>query len=63
MSNKCQTTGLNRNTVDKYYTNIDCVISCIESVKKYIKINYNDLIIEPSAGDGAFIDAIKSYTS
>lgn len=55
-----QTTGLQRNTIDKYYTNLDTVNMCIEYIKKYVIMNDNDLIIEPSAGDGAFIEGIKS---
>ncbi len=54
-----QTTGLNRDPVDKYYTNLNCVNLCINLVKKHIKFNPLDLIIEPSAGNGAFINAIK----
>jgi hypothetical protein len=58
-----QTKGLNRNTIDKYYT-IDIIAEmCINIVKKFIKINPDDLIIEPSAGNGSFIKGIKSLTS
>jgi hypothetical protein len=56
-------TGLTRNTNDKFYTNIDIVKMCVEYFKQHISINNNDLIIEPSAGDGAFIEQIKSMTS
>jgi predicted RNA methylase len=58
-----QTKGLKRNTIDKYYTK-DCVVElCLNLVKKYIQINTDDLIIEPSAGNGSFITGIKSLTS
>jgi len=58
-----QTKGVNRNTIDKYYTKNTVVDSCIDLVKKYIQINATDLIIEPSAGNGSFISAIKGLTS
>lgn len=55
-----QTKGLQRNTIDKYYTNPSTVNLCIEFIKNNIVIDDNDLIIEPSAGNGAFIAGIKS---
>jgi hypothetical protein len=58
-----QEKGLNRNTIDKYYTNPSVVDQCIELVKKYIVISNDDLIIEPSAGNGAFIEHIKKLSS
>ena len=54
-----QTSGLNRNTIDKYYTTDDAVKICMDLLKDNIKINENDLCIEPSAGNGSFIDNIK----
>lgn len=57
-----QTKGLHRNTIDKYYTNPDAVNLCIENIKKYVIPNDFDVIIEPSAGNGAFIAGIKSLT-
>jgi predicted RNA methylase len=57
-----QKKGLRRNTIDKYYTKINIVKQCIELVNKYIKISENDLIIEPSAGNGSFIDNIKNLS-
>jgi len=58
-----QTKGLNRNTIDKYYTKDIVVELCLNIVKKYIQINPDELIIEPSAGNGSFITGIKSITS
>ena len=55
-----QTTGLKRNTIDKFYTIINIVNKCIELIKENIDIKENDLCIEPSAGNGSFITAIKS---
>ena len=57
-----QTTGLKRNAIDKYYTKSKVVDECICLIKQYIDIDKNDLIIEPSAGNSAFISAIKSLT-
>lgn len=60
--NNIQITGLKRNTIDKYYTKKTIVDECIEFVKKYINISKNDLIIEPSAGNGSFIENIKTLS-
>jgi len=62
MDNMKQIKGLRRNTIDKYYTSSDAVNLCIENIKKYVIIDDFDLIIEPSAGNGAFIEGIKSLT-
>lgn len=61
--NTRQSTGLKRNTVDKYYTKDIVVELCINLVKQYIEINETDLIIEPSSGNGSFIIGIKSLTN
>jgi len=62
MENK-QIKGLKRNIIDKYYTRNNIVELCLNFVKNYIQININDLIIEPSAGNGSFIIGIKSLTN
>ena len=62
MKHMKQIKGLQRNTIDKYYTNPTTVDLCIEYIKKYIYMNDCDVIIELNAGDGAFIDGIKSLT-
>tara|TARA_B110000858_G_C17802359_1_gene475984 strand:- start:563 stop:1348 length:786 start_codon:yes stop_codon:yes gene_type:complete len=51
------------NKYDKYYTNNDIVKICCKLFDKYITINKNDLIIEPSAGNGAFIDCLNKYNN
>jgi predicted RNA methylase len=58
MENK-QTKGLNRNTIDKYYTKESVVELCLTLLQKYLNIGENDLCIEPSAGNGSFISGIK----
>jgi hypothetical protein len=56
-------TGLQRNTIDKYYTKPSIVDLCINYIKEHIQISYqNDLVIEPSAGNGAFIEGIKTLS-
>jgi hypothetical protein len=56
-------TGLHRNTNDKFYTKNNIVELCIEYFKQYILLSDGDLIIEPAAGDGAFIHSIKSMAN
>lgn len=59
-----QNIGLKRDTVDKYYTRILVAKKCIRHIKNTINIDYdNDLIIEPSAGNGAFIKPIEKACS
>jgi len=55
-------TGLKRTTIDKFYTVDTIVDKCINSIKQNINIGNNDICIEPSAGNGSFINGIKSLT-
>jgi predicted RNA methylase len=48
--------------LDKYYTKLSIVDLVIEKIKENIKIKKHHLIIEPSAGNGAFINSIKQLT-
>lgn len=57
-----QTKGLLRNTIDKFYTKRDVVNFCKEMINKNIIIHDDDLVIEPSAGNGSFIDAIRGIS-
>lgn len=57
-----QNTGLKRDTIDKYYTKLDIVENCKVQIENHINIKKNDLIIEPSAGNGSFIKIIKELT-
>jgi len=36
---------------------------CIKTIVKYITITKDDLIIEPSAGNGSFIEGVKKLTN
>ena len=51
--------GLSRNTIDKFYTKENIATQCIKDVSKYVDIHKDDIIIEPSAGNGSFINEIK----
>ena len=63
MANKSQTIGLKRNTIDKYYTSSSVTTKCIQHLKENIVISDNDLLIEPSAGNGSFINDLQSISS
>ena len=52
-----QTVGLKRDQIDQYYTKNKVAKECIEIIDKNIDIN--GMIIEPSAGNGAFYDALR----
>lgn len=55
-----QQTGLNRNVIDKYYTKPDMVDVCMNLFKHHVSYSSdNDVCIEPSAGNGAFMAGIK----
>jgi hypothetical protein len=47
---------------NKFYTSKETVDICYKAIKKYAKIKKTDFIIEPSAGDGAFIEKIKKLS-
>lgn len=57
-----QNKGLRRNTIDKYYTNTVLVEHCINLIKQHVNMTNNNLIIEPSAGNGSFIKQIKTLS-
>lgn len=53
-------TGLNRTSEsEKYYTKPEIAELCISKIKESFEINPDDLIIEPSAGNGSFIRPIQ----
>lgn len=62
VSNEKQNVGLHRNSIDKYYTKGHVVDSCLNVFQDFIEINPNDVILEPSAGNGSFIKGIKAIT-
>jgi hypothetical protein len=59
-----QTTGLKRDTIDKFYTKPSVAIQCCQIIQQYITFNPDiDIIIEPSAGNGSFIEPITKITN
>lgn len=57
-----QTNKLQRDTINKFYTNKSVVAQCIKVINDNLDIHTNDIVIEPSAGNGAFISEIKQIT-
>lgn len=57
-----QTTGLNRSSLDKYYTKPSVVEQLMDIFKNQTKVNRKDVVIEPAAGSGVFIPSIKSLS-
>jgi len=53
-SNDTLTTSL-----DKYYTKLEVVEITVSSFLKTVEVSENDLIVEPSAGDGSFIQPLR----
>ena len=49
-----------RTDLDLYYTKPAVANKCIDTIRATIDIDENDLIVEPSAGDGSFMAGIKS---
>lgn len=58
-----QDSGLLRNTMDKFYTKEFIAQTCVNRVEVFANIDSNDLIIEPSAGNGSFLQSIKLLSS
>lgn len=56
-----QTTGLQRNNIDKFYTSLETAKECMKIILKHIIIGKDDLCVEPSAGNGVFIELIKPH--
>lgn len=56
-------TGLNRDIIDKFYTSKQTVDICYKYIINNLKIKNTDLIIEPSAGNGAFVPIIKKLSN
>jgi len=53
-------TGLQRNCIDKYYTKPEVSRKCVSEFKRIVKPQRHDVIIEPSAGGGVFIEPLHS---
>ena len=60
-SKTLQISGLKRNKIDKFYTKLKTTEFCMNYILNNLDINKSDdLIIEPSAGNGSFISIIKN---
>ena len=62
MSTHNQKKGLKRKVLDKFYTKPTVVNFCIKKVSKFIQIHKKDLILEPSGGEGAFLEVLTLTT-
>jgi hypothetical protein len=59
-----QNSGLKRNTADKFYTKDIVVRHFCAEIQQYLTVDkVKDLIIEPSAGSGAFIPQLQKMCS
>jgi len=59
-----QDKGLTRNTIDKFYTKKEVAKICIELFEDFVNPDKDDIIIEPSAGSGAFNNELfKKYSN
>lgn len=54
-------TGLKRSPIDKFYTKSSIVDLCLSELRQNVSLQTSDLIIEPSAGNGAFLHKIKRF--
>lgn len=59
---KGKDTGLKRNNNEQYYTKEHIAENCISLTNEYFPLNQFDIIIEPSAGTGVFINDLTKYT-
>ena len=53
--------GLNRDTIDKFYTKKNIASLCIDHVNKNLNISNDSIIIEPSAGNGSFSNILNKF--
>jgi predicted RNA methylase len=51
--------GLIRNTMDKFYTKEFIVANCMDHIDIFLDIKSEDILIEPSAGNGSFVPYLK----
>ena len=51
-------TGISRIGLDKFYTKPSTVKQCLEYFNEHLEIHDSDIILEPCAGNGVFIDEL-----
>lgn len=49
------------NNLDKFYTKPEIAQKCVNYLKQLVPINKDDVLLEPSAGCGNFLQALKEY--
>ena len=47
--------------LDKFYTNKNIAKKCVETLHTFLTVDSNDVYLEPTAGDGAFLDFLPNY--
>lgn len=55
-------TGLKRNNNEQYYTKGEVAQKCIDLTNQHFPLDKFNIIIEPSAGTGSFINGLNNYT-
>jgi predicted RNA methylase len=55
-------TGLKRNDLDKFYTKKEVARECINDFFRIVHPSINDMIVEPSAGNGSFSKQLEFFT-
>jgi hypothetical protein len=58
-----QSSGRTRDVIDKYYTKPEIATACIEVVCQYVNIRPESILLEPSAGNGAFVPGMQRLAS
>jgi len=61
--NNIQLHGLQRAGLEKFYTNPVIAEKCFQLFLQHVKPAHEDLLIEPSAGDGSFVRLMKEFPS
>jgi hypothetical protein len=59
-SDSISLTGLKRDTIDKFYTKKEVSKKCVKLFIDIINPNSKDIIIEPSAGNGSFLEYLSN---
>ena len=49
-------------SLDKFYTKKEIADSFLSKIQEILKIEKTDIVIEPSAGDGSFIDGVEKLS-
>jgi len=58
-----QTTGKDRDIIDKFYTNPTVAKLCLEKFNELVPIKKTDILMEPAAGNGSFFNIMREYSS